>query len=56
MLHLYGQKKKAARRAVDKVRNDMEKEVYNKLENDGGRKMMHKLAHDIMTGMRMART
>ena len=32
-------------RAVDKVRNNME-EVYNKLEEDGGRKMMYKLARD----------
>ena len=28
-----GQKKKAARRTVVKVRNDMEEEVYNKLED-----------------------
>ena len=45
MLHLFGQKK-AARRAVDKVRNNMEEEVYNKLEEDGVRKMTYKLAHD----------
>ena len=36
-LHLYGQNKKAARRAVDNVRTD--------LEDDGG-KMIYKLAHD----------
>ena len=29
LLHLIGQKKKAARRAVDKVRNNLEEEVYN---------------------------
>ena len=34
MLHLYGQNKKAARRAVDKVKNDMEEVVYNKWEDD----------------------
>ena len=46
LLHLCGQEKKAERRAVDKTRNDMEEEVFNKLEEDGGRKMIHKLAHD----------
>ena len=30
LLHLYGQNKKARRSAVDKARNDMEEEVYNK--------------------------
>ena len=45
LLHLYGQQKKAARRAVEMARNNME-EVYNKLEEDGGRKMIYKLAHD----------
>ena len=46
LLHLYGQKKKTARRAVDKARNNMEEEVYNKLQEDGGRKMIYKLARD----------
>ena len=41
LLHMYGQKKKAGRRAVDKMTNDME-EVHNKLEEDGGRKMIYK--------------
>ena len=45
LLHLYEQKKKAARRALDKVRNDLE-EVYNKLEEDGGRKVIHNLSGD----------
>ena len=37
LLHLNGQKKKVARRAVDKARNDMKEEVmHNKLEEDGG--------------------
>ena len=31
---------------MDKARNDMEEEVYNKLEEDGVRKMTYKLAHD----------
>ena len=30
LMHLYGQNKKATRRAVDKVRNDIGEEVYNK--------------------------
>ena len=47
LLHLYGQYKKAATRAVHKVRNDMEDEVYNKLEEDGG-KMIDKLALDMV--------
>ena len=41
LLYLFGQNK-AARRAVDKARNDMEEVVYNKLEEDGGRKMIYK--------------
>ena len=44
--HIYGQKKNAARRVVDKARNDVENEVYNKLEAHGGRKMIYKLARD----------
>ena len=40
LLHLYGEKTKAARRTVEQVRNDM-KEVHNKLEEDGGRKMIY---------------
>ena len=31
MLHLYGQKKKAAKKSVDKTRNDMEADLYTKL-------------------------
>ena len=44
--HIYGQKKNAARRVVDKARNDVENEVYNKLEEDGGRKRIYKFARD----------
>ena len=46
MMHLYGQNKKAARRAVDNVRNDIEVNVYIKLEEDVGKNMIYKLAHD----------
>ena len=43
--HLYGQKKKkAARRAVDKARRSMEEELYRKLDEDGGKQMVFKMA------------
>ena len=42
--HLYGQKKKAARRAVDKARRSMEEELYRKLDEDGGKQMIFKMA------------
>ena len=45
LLHLYGQNTKAAQRNLDKVRNDIEAEVYNKLEEDGAKKMTYNLAH-----------
>ena len=32
MLHLYGQKKKAVKKALEKGRNDVEADVYTKLE------------------------
>ena len=44
--HLYGQKKKAARRAVDRARRSMEEELYRKLDDDGGKKMIFKMAGD----------
>ena len=44
MLHLYGQKKKAAKKAVDKARNDMEADLYTKLDEDAGKKMIYKMA------------
>ena len=46
MLHTYGQKKGAAKRAVDKARRDMEADVYSKLDEDGGKKMIYKMAQD----------
>ncbi len=36
--HLCGQKKKAARRAVDRARRSMEEELYRKLDGDGGKR------------------
>ena len=36
--HMYGQKKKAARRAVDRARRSMEEELYRKLDEYGGNK------------------
>ena len=41
--HLYGQKKTAARRAVDRARTSMEEELYRKLDEDGGKKMIFKM-------------
>ena len=46
MKHLYGRKKKAARRAVDKARQKMEEELYKKLDEDGGKRMLYKMAQD----------
>ena len=43
--HLYGQKK-AARRAVYRARRSMEEELYRKLDEDGGNKMIFKIARD----------
>ena len=44
--HLYGQKKKVARRAVDRARRSIEEELYRKLDEDGGKKMVFKMAWD----------
>ena len=44
--HLYGQKKTAARGAVDRARRSMEEELYRKLDEDGGKKMIFKMARD----------
>ena len=44
--HIYGQKKKAARRAVDRARKSMEEEQYRKRDEDGGKKMTFKMARD----------
>ena len=44
MLHLYGHKKKAAKRAVDKARNEMEADLYTKLDEDAGKKIIYKMA------------
>ena len=46
MIHTYGQNKRAAKRAVDKAMRDMEADVYSKLDEDGGKKMIYKLARD----------
>ena len=39
-------KHQGERRAVDKERNNMEKEVFNNLEEDSGSKMIYKLPRD----------
>ena len=46
MIHTYGQKKIAAKRAVDKTRKDMEADTYSKLDEDGGNKTIYKMARD----------
>ena len=46
MKHLYGRKKKAARRAVDKAGQKMEEELYKTLDEDGGKRMIYKMARD----------
>ena len=46
MKHLYGRKKKAARRAVDKARQKMEEELHKNLDEDGGKRMIYKMALD----------
>ena len=43
-MHLYGKKKKAAKSAVDKARNDMGADVCTKLDEDAGKKMKYKMA------------
>ena len=43
--HLYGQKKKEDRRAVDRARRSIE-ELYRKLDEDGGKNIMFKMARD----------
>ena len=42
---LYGQKK-AARRAVDKAKREVEEELYRKLDEDCGKKMIYKMAQE----------
>ena len=44
--HLYGLKKKAARRAVDRARKGTEEELYRKLDEDDGKKRLFKMARD----------
>ena len=46
MKHLYGRKTKAARLAVDKARQKMEEELYKKLDENGGKRMIYKMARD----------
>ena len=37
-------RKKTAKKAVDKARNDMEADLYTKLDEDAGKKMIYKMA------------
>ena len=50
-------RRKTAKRAVDKARNDMEADLYTKLDEDAGKKMIYKMARhrneyskDVMGG------
>ena len=40
-------RKQAAKKAVDKARNDMEADVYTKLDEDAGKKMIYKMARQL---------
>ena len=44
--HVYGQKKKAARRAVDIARRSTDEELYRKLDEDGSKQTIFKMARD----------
>ena len=44
--HLHGQKKKAARTAVDKAKKEIKEELYRKLDEDCGRKLTYKMAQE----------
>ena len=44
--HLYDQKKKAARRAVNRARRSMEEELYRTLDGDRGKRMIFKMSRD----------
>ena len=44
--HLYGKKRMTAKRAVDRAQRSMEEELYRKIDEDGCKKMMSKMARD----------
>ena len=44
--HMYGQKKEAARRAVDRTRRNVEEKLYRKLDEDGSKNMIFKMTRD----------
>ena len=44
--HLYGEKKKAARRAFDKAKSEMEEELYRELDEDCGKKLIYKMTQE----------
>ena len=53
LMHPCREKKKVAWRVVDKVRNYMEEEGNNKLEQGGGK---NRFLNCLLTGMRIIRT
>ena len=44
--HLYGQKKKAASRAVERARANAEASIYRQLEEDGGKKAIYRMSRE----------
>ena len=46
MIHSSRKKKKAVKRIVDKARRYTEADVYSKLDEDGGKKMIYNMARD----------
>ena len=44
--HLYGQKKKMTRRAMDKAKREMEEELYRKLDEECRKKLIYKTAQE----------
>ena len=46
MMHTYEQTKKAAMNTVNKARRDGQADVYSKLDEDGGKRKIYKMARD----------
>ena len=52
LMHLYGQKMKAAMTAVNKARRSMKEELHRKLDEGGGKRMIFKMARHRTEGGR----
>ena len=44
--HLYGQRKRATRRAVDRAQRSMEEELYRMLDEEGGKNRIFMMVRD----------